>query len=53
MHFAYGALTRCGRMFQNRSAIHELCNSLQDLVPLLSVPRPRAGNATRLATSSV
>jgi hypothetical protein len=53
VHFAYGALTRCGRMFQNRSAMHDLCNSLHALVRVLSVPRPRAGNATRLATSSV
>ena len=38
MHFAYGALTRCGATFQNASARHQLCNSVEGLVPLLSGP---------------
>ena len=38
MHFVYGALTRYGRTFQNRSTMHHLCNSSQDLVPLHVVP---------------
>ena len=48
MHFAYGALTLCGRTFQIRSTMHDLCNSLQVLMHLRSVPRPRTGNAIRL-----
>ena len=46
--FAYGALTRCGALFQNASARHRLCNSMTGLMPCLPVPRPRAGNAIRL-----
>src|SRR5690242_14408787 len=46
--FVYGALTRCGPLFQNGSTRHRLCNSLTGLVPRPPVPRPRAGNATRL-----
>ena len=38
MHFAYGALTRCGATFQNASAMHLICNSSEGLVPLPSSP---------------
>ncbi len=38
MSFAYGALTHCGAPFQNASARHQFCNSVQGLVPLLSGP---------------
>ena len=38
MPFAYRALTCCGATFQNASARHQLCNSVQSLVPLLSGP---------------
>ena len=34
----YGALTHCGAPFQNASTTHQLCNSVKDLVPLLSGP---------------
>ena len=53
MRFVYGALTLCGAPFLAASATHQLGNSVKDLVPLLWVPRPRAGNATRLCTGSV
>ena len=36
--FAYGAITLCGATFQNASARHQLCNSVESLVPLLSGP---------------
>ena len=38
VHFAYGAVTRCGATFQNASAMYQICNSVKDLVPLLSGP---------------
>jgi hypothetical protein len=38
MDFAYGAVTHCGRPFQNRSTIHSLCNSVGDLTLTLPVP---------------
>ena len=38
MHFAYGAVTRCGATFQNASAMHLICNSSEGLVPLPSSP---------------
>ena len=38
MPFAYGALTRYGATFQNASARHQFCNSVEDLVLLLSGP---------------
>jgi hypothetical protein len=38
MSFAYGAITLYGATFQNASARHEICNSVQDLVLLLSGP---------------
>ena len=38
MPFAYGAITHCGATFQNASARHQLCNSVESLVPLLSGP---------------
>jgi hypothetical protein len=34
VHVAYGALTRCGATFQNASAMHPICNSVEDLVLL-------------------
>ena len=34
MRFAYGTLTHCGATFQDASATHQLCNSVQGLVPL-------------------
>jgi hypothetical protein len=34
----YGALTHCGRPFQNRSTTHQIGNSVQGLVPLRSAP---------------
>ena len=34
----YGAVTHCGALFQNASTTHQLCNSVKDLVPLLSSP---------------
>ena len=36
--FAYGALTLSGATFQNTSARHRFCNSVEGLVPLLSGP---------------
>ena len=38
MRFVYGALTHCGAPFQNASTTQQLCNSVKDLVPLLSGP---------------
>ena len=38
MSFVYGAVTRCGRPFQNRSTTHSLCNSVDRLTPVPSVP---------------
>ncbi len=38
MHFAYRAITHCGWPFQNHSAIHLLCNSVDLLTQVLSVP---------------
>src|SRR3954447_25266196 len=38
MSFVYGALTLYGATFQIASTRHEICNSVQDLVPLLSSP---------------
>ena len=38
MPFAYGALTHCGATFQNASTRHQICNSVEGLVPLLSGP---------------
>ena len=38
MRFVYGAVTRCGAPFQNASTTHQLGNSVEGLVPLLSVP---------------
>ena len=38
MHFAYGAVTHCGPSFQDSSAIHRLCNSVEDLMLLPSRP---------------
>jgi hypothetical protein len=38
MHFTYGALTRYGATFQNASAIHQLCHSVENLVLLPSRP---------------
>ena len=34
IHVAYGAITLYGATFQNASAMHRICNSLQDLVLL-------------------
>ena len=34
LSFAYGAITLCGATFQNASARHQLCNSVESLVPL-------------------
>ena len=36
--FAYGALTLYGATFQNASARHQFCNSVESLVPLPSGP---------------
>ena len=38
MRFVYGAVTHCGAPFQNASTTHQLGNSVEDLVPLLSSP---------------
>ena len=38
MDFAYGAVTHYGTPFQSVSTIHSLCNSVEDLTLLLSVP---------------
>ena len=38
MRFVYGAVTHCGALFQNASTTHQLGNSVQVLVPLLSSP---------------
>ena len=38
MDFAYGAITRYGTPFQSVSTIHSLCNSVDDLTLVLSVP---------------
>ena len=38
MCFVYGAVTHCGALFQNASTTHQLGNSVQVLVPLLSAP---------------
>ena len=38
MRFAYGAITLCGRTFQNPSATQQLCNSVERLATLLSGP---------------
>ena len=38
MRFVYGALTRCGVLFQNSSTTQQFGNSVQGLVPLLSSP---------------
>jgi hypothetical protein len=36
--FAYRALTCCGATFQNASTRQQICNSVEGLAPLLSVP---------------
>jgi hypothetical protein len=46
--FVYGALTRYGASFQCASTTRQLCNSVHHLMLVLSVPRPRTGNAIRL-----
>ena len=38
MSFAYRALTFCGATFQNASTRQQICNSVEDLALLLSVP---------------
>ena len=38
MRFAYGALTLYGAPFLNASATQQVCNSVEDLVLLLSGP---------------
>ena len=38
MDFVYRTLTYCGSPFQNDSTIHQLCNSMDDLTLVLSVP---------------
>ena len=38
MRFVYGAVTHCGVLFQNTSTTHQLGNSVEGLVPLLSSP---------------
>ena len=38
MRFVYGAVTHCGAPFQNASTTHQLGNSVEGLVPLLSSP---------------
>ena len=38
IHVAYGAITLYGATFQIASAMHRICNSLQDLVLLQSGP---------------
>ena len=38
MDFAYGAITHYGTPFQSVSTIHSLCNSVDDLTLVLSVP---------------
>ena len=38
MSFVYGAVTHCGAPFQNASTTHQLCNSVNDLALVLSVP---------------
>ena len=38
MRFTYGAITLCGRTFQNLSATQQLCNSVERLATLLSGP---------------
>jgi hypothetical protein len=38
MHFGYGAITLCGATFQNAFPIHQLGNSVGDLVLSLSGP---------------
>ena len=53
MCFGYGAVTHCGRLFQNRSPTQQLGNSVVVLVPYLLVPRPRVSNATWLGTDTV
>ena len=45
MSFAYGAVTHCGPSFQDSSAIHRLCNSVEDLMLLPS--RPTTPNRQR------
>ena len=53
MRFVYGAITRYGRLFQNRSTTQQLGNSVHDLTLTLSVPLPRISNAIRLDTDTV
>ena len=48
VRFEYGAITRYGRLFQNRSPTQQLGNSVTPLMRCLNVPQPRAGNAIRL-----
>ena len=38
MSFVYGAITLCGATFQKTSTRHQLGNSVESLVPLLSAP---------------
>ena len=38
MDFVYGAVTHCGSPFQSDSTTHSLCNSVENLTLLLSVP---------------
>ena len=38
MCFVYGAITHCGALFQSASTTHQLGNSVEVLVPLLSSP---------------
>jgi hypothetical protein len=51
--FEYGAVTHCGRLFQNRSSTQQLGNSVVDLMLDLLVPQHRVSNAIRLDTDTV
>ncbi len=49
MDFVYGAITRCGRPFQNRSTIQHVGNSVGIQRFPCHVPRHRTGNAAGLS----
>jgi hypothetical protein len=51
--FVYGAVTRYGRSFQDRSTTQHIGNSVTDLMLGLLVPLPRVSNAIRLGTDTV
>ena len=53
MRFVYGAITRYGGAFQTPSTTQQLGNSVDGLVPVLSIPLPHTSNTTRFGTDMV